>query len=289
MTVTIAQISDPHLSGTKSFFVQNFDHAAEALRASRPDLLINTGDLSLDGADTPADLAFAREKHDAIGLPWRAIAGNHDVGDSRELKPSQPVDAARLARWPDVIGDCFWREDVAGWRLLGIDAMLLGSGLPEDHAQADFIRAAAETLAGRSLLLFIHKPLFIDDPAEEGLDGMFLTPGPRRDLLAALGGMSPRLIASGHVHQWRDTARGGTRLVWAPGLSFVTPPWMIPAYGVRTIGFVEHRLESDGGYSSWLVGVGRTVIHDIEDFPACYGDLGPARAAAERRARGVGA
>ena len=51
MTFRIAQISDTHLSDAKPFFVDNFIRIGEALRESRPDLVVNSGDISLDGAD----------------------------------------------------------------------------------------------------------------------------------------------------------------------------------------------------------------------------------------------
>ena len=50
MTFRIAQISDTHLSDTKPFFVDNFVRVGEALRESKPDLVLNSGDITLDGA-----------------------------------------------------------------------------------------------------------------------------------------------------------------------------------------------------------------------------------------------
>jgi 3',5'-cyclic AMP phosphodiesterase CpdA len=79
MTFRIAQISDTHLSDDKPFFVDNFVRIGEALRVERPDLVLNSGDISLDGASSESDLAAARVLHDAIGLPLRFLPGNHDL------------------------------------------------------------------------------------------------------------------------------------------------------------------------------------------------------------------
>ena len=49
MTFRIAQIYDTHLSADKPFFVGNFERIGEALRAVRPDLVLNSGDISLSG------------------------------------------------------------------------------------------------------------------------------------------------------------------------------------------------------------------------------------------------
>ena len=51
MTFRVAQISDTHLSREKPFFVENFTIVATALAASGPDLVLNTGDMSLDGIE----------------------------------------------------------------------------------------------------------------------------------------------------------------------------------------------------------------------------------------------
>jgi 3',5'-cyclic AMP phosphodiesterase CpdA len=277
MAVTIAQISDSHLSAAKRLFDENFAHTATDLRERRPDLVINSGDLALDGADLDADLEHAKQLHDAIGLPWRAIPGNHDVGDSVEVALSQPVNATRIARFRRIIGDTWWHEDVPGWRILALDGLLLGSGSDEDAAQLDFIRARTQGLGGRALMVLIHKPLFLRTPDEGDKGGMFLTSAPRAALLAAFGPVVPSLVASGHVHQFRDLTVGPTRHLWAPGLSFVTPPWFLPDWGVRTIGYLEHVLSADGSFTSRLIGVSGTTIHDLENFPQAYGDMKPQR------------
>src|SRR5258707_13062561 len=84
MTFRIAQISDTHLSDSKPFFVDNFVRIGEAIRESEPDLVLNSGDISLDGASDEADLAAARPLHDGIGLPMGFLAGHHHLGDSQD-------------------------------------------------------------------------------------------------------------------------------------------------------------------------------------------------------------
>jgi hypothetical protein len=64
-----------------------------------PDLLVNSGDLSVNGADEDDDLAFALSEHGHVTLPWRAIPGNHDVGEEPEaVHLGQIIDGARLER-----------------------------------------------------------------------------------------------------------------------------------------------------------------------------------------------
>ncbi|MGL4635762.1 MAG: metallophosphoesterase family protein, partial [Beijerinckiaceae bacterium] len=76
MAVRIAQISDTHLSPGKPFFRSNFDLVSQNLRDRRPDIVINTGDLALDGADLTEDLVLAKDLHDAMGLDCHVLPGN---------------------------------------------------------------------------------------------------------------------------------------------------------------------------------------------------------------------
>lgn len=272
----LAQISDTHLSAAKPFFIANFEQGCAEIRRRGADLVVNSGDITLNGADEEGDFLAARELHDAIGLPWRAIPGNHDVGDSADVMASvshdpQPIDPARLARYRSHFGPDCWLEDIPGWRLLGINAQLLGSGLEEEAAQARAIAAWSEEAGHRRIALFLHKPLFDRDPDEDRLGGRFVHPAPRHRLLALLAARPPALVASGHVHQFRRLDLAGARHVWAPSTGYVLPDRIQPLYGVRDIGYVEHRLYPDGRHESAHVrpAAARTLL--IADFPQAYG------------------
>lgn len=71
MPFRIAHISDTHLSADTPFFVANFQRLATDFAAAPPDLLLNTGDISLNGSEDEADLAEARRLHDRLGLELR--------------------------------------------------------------------------------------------------------------------------------------------------------------------------------------------------------------------------
>jgi 3',5'-cyclic AMP phosphodiesterase CpdA len=74
MTVHVAQISDTHLSEAKPFFNTNFARLGEALHEAAVDLVINSGDISLDGAELDADLRRAHGLHEALDLDWLATS-----------------------------------------------------------------------------------------------------------------------------------------------------------------------------------------------------------------------
>lgn len=275
MAFRIAQISDTHLSDDKPFFVDNFVRIGEALRISDPDLVLNTGDISLDGASSESDLAAARALHDGLGLPVQFLPGNHDLGDSQDA-PSHgegAIDATRRARYLSHFGADWWSIDVPGWRLLGINAQLLGSDLEAARHQDNDVARAIAGLGRRRLALFLHKPLFDRAVDETAITGRFVNPGPRQLLLTLLDGVMPALVACGHVHQFRETWADGVRHVWGTSTAFVIPDSRQPRYGVKEVGYVEHTLEPDGTHASQLVRVPGVPTLDIAGFPAAYGPL----------------
>lgn len=280
MTVRVAQISDTHLSETRPFFHANFERVAAHLRSAAPDLVVNSGDLSLDGADSDADLRRAKEMHDAIGPPWLAIPGNHDIGDNQRAVARQPVSDERIARYTAVFGADRWTRDIPGWRLVGVNAQLLGADLPAAAAQRGFVRDAVAGAEGRAIALFIHKPLFNRSAAETTIGGRFLPPAPRAELLEAIGGADLRLVACGHVHQHRVTHVDGGEHVWAPSTAFVLPDSVQPEYGRKLMGYVEHDFHADGRFESRLVQPEGLVRQNLADVPAAYGNIRPRQPAA---------
>jgi 3',5'-cyclic AMP phosphodiesterase CpdA len=84
MTFRVAQVSDSHLSRDKPFFVENFHVVAAALAASAPDLVVNTGDVSSDGATVEADLAEARPARGEGMRCVRAPSTGFIIPDARQ-------------------------------------------------------------------------------------------------------------------------------------------------------------------------------------------------------------
>lgn len=285
MTFRIAQISDTHLGRAKPHFVPSFRKVVEHVNALDPDLVVNSGDMSLDGAGDEQDLAEARRLHAGIAAPLRFLPGNHDLGEGRDapVPAGHPVIAAeRRERYCRHFGADFWCEDAGGWRILAINALLLGSGLAAAAAQLRFVAEAASTVGSRPLALFLHKPLFDLSCEEDVIGGRFVNPAARRELFAALGDAAPALVASGHVHQFRALEKDGAHHVWAPSTAFIFPDAMQPRYGVKELGYVEHVLEPDGVHASRFVAVPGVVTCDILDHRDAYAQYLGHQPAAER-------
>lgn len=243
-TFRLVQVSDTHLSRHKAYFQSNWERFLDLMRADPPDLVVVTGDLCFDAVEFPDDVAFARRQMDRIPCPWRAIPGNHDIGDQwPDLKFKAPVDDAKIGLWRDSFGDDRWVQDHGGWRLVGLNGLVFDSPLAEERAQWDWLEAALAGRDGREVLLFVHKPLYLDDPAATGESTMHYGAGTRARLLDLARRHGVRAISSGHLHRHWSGRDGEVDLVWAPSCAFVIggfPPRL--PMGRLEVGYVEWRL-----------------------------------------------
>src|SRR5438552_13336238 len=90
----LTQISDTHLARRHQKLTDNFHRVSEHIDATRPDLVINSGDLAFDAPTSPDELKFAKELHDALPVPCRHLPGNHEIGDhptAVDPAPTQPA------------------------------------------------------------------------------------------------------------------------------------------------------------------------------------------------------
>ncbi|MGJ4946616.1 metallophosphoesterase family protein [Bradyrhizobium sp. HKCCYLS1011] len=219
----IIVLSDIHLSPTHGFFWENWCVARDFANAAEPDAVIVNGDLAINGPESDAEIAFAATALTKLHGRVMVLPGNHDVGDEPPGQdPDQIIDDNRLARWDRCFGGDRWALDVGGWRLVGVDAQLFGSGLAREAAQDHWLDQQLST-AGRPTALFLHKPLFLDDPTEDAESSSCMVPRARARLLDRLDRSDVRLIVSGHLHQHRDRMVGNLRHLWVPAVAFAAP------------------------------------------------------------------
>jgi 3',5'-cyclic AMP phosphodiesterase CpdA len=174
-------VSDTHLAASAPRAQANWDAVLGYVRATGPDLVIHLGDLSQDGARGAADLRYGRAQLGRLPVPWRAVAGNHDVGDNP--RPGAPegsaVDGARHQRWLDIVGPGHWSVAIGGW--------------------------------------------------------------------------TPALVISGHVHQYRMLTLGRTDHLWVPTAWAVIPDHAQPVLGVKRCGIVSLTLAAPAPAEQALV------------------------------------
>ena len=249
----LTQISDTHLSRGRPFakLTENFHHVSEHIDATRPDLVINSGDVSWDGPTSRADMEFAKDLHGALPVNCRYLPGNHDIGDNPTAvgtPPSHPASEKDRAAFVDVFGEDRFHFEASGWCFIGLNSLIMNTAIPCEAEQMDWFAAQLSSANGKPIALFLHKPLFLqtpEDPETPGTAIRFVPQPVRAQLVTMLGKHDVRLVASGHVHQRRDFTYGRMRHVWAPSAGFVIPDKMQEVIGTKETGLVEYRFRPD--------------------------------------------
>ena len=247
----LTQISDTHLGRRLPKLIQNFNRIAEHIDATRPDLVINSGDIGFDGPSMPEDLEFARSLHDSLPVTCRYLPGNHDIGDNPTQigpVPTQLVSEKGRQAFIAVFGDDRWRFDAASWCFIGLNSLVMNSGLVTETEQFDWLAGELANSGGKPVALFLHKPIFLNSPDAPELESSAIryVPMPaRRRLVETLRDVDLRLVASGHVHQRRDFTFGRTRHVWSPSTGFIISDAKQERIGLKEVGLVEYRFQPD--------------------------------------------
>ena len=188
----VTQISDPHLARRLPTLTENFHRVSEYIDATRPDLVINSGDLAFDGPDHPDDLEFAKTLHAALPVTCRYLPGNHDIGDNPTKvgpAPSQPVTERDRQSFLSLFGEDRWQFEAAGWYFIGLNSLIMNTGLASEAEQFDWLASQLAGARGKPVALFLHKPLFLDSPDDPELPASAIplrsdagTPPPGRDV-----------------------------------------------------------------------------------------------------------
>ncbi len=256
----IVQISDTHLSPSKTHFNDNWEPVARWIAMVGADLVVHTGDLTIDGADQEEDITFAMELMRKLPIPVLVLPGNHDVGHL--AGSDQPVDAHRLARWRKLVGPDYWVSDHGNWRLIGLNSLVLGFEDAEEE-QFQWLEQALAARDGRHVAIFAHKPLFVDDPAEGDTGYWSVRPKQRQRLYELMAEHDVALHASGHLHWAWQGRLGETDLLWAPPTSFIIDTLEREMPGDRLVGAVLHHV-SEERIDSEIVAVPGLTPHVLD-------------------------
>ncbi|WP_417513761.1 metallophosphoesterase family protein [Minwuia sp.] len=248
----IAQISDTHLSDRHGFFVENFLRVTDAINAWQPDLVIHTGDLTINGAERGQDIGYAMDAMRQINAPVLVLPGNHDVGEEPGfMQLDQPTTAESLARYRSIAGDDRWAIDAGAWRLIGINAQLLGTGLAAERSQALWFQEELDAATSRQIGVFLHKPLFFPRNLKGRTPGSIFVPaGVRARMFSQLLRAGVRFVSSGHLHKYLDISVAGVRWIWAPATAYRSG--LNIGVGRPSLGFLKIELE-DSDFSIDLV------------------------------------
>ena len=245
----IVQISDTHIShlggipsGNMSLLI---DHVNNELR---PDLVVHTGDVVIANPDSAQDRETAWNLVQKIDAPVLVLPGNHDVGESAaEPWMELPVTSDRIAAFTNIWGpDRFFlpgslatRSD--DWVFIGLNSERFSSGLPEEQDQWTWLADAAEQARGKSVMLFLHKPLWYPD----AWPTVTIAPADRERLLSLFASTRLRAVACGHVHRHRRSFEAEILTVWAPSLTFALPADPERGLGPTEPAIVEYIIDGD--------------------------------------------
>jgi 3',5'-cyclic AMP phosphodiesterase CpdA len=268
----LTQISDTHLARRLPALTENFQRISEHIDATRPDLVVNTGDLAFDAPTSGDDLEFAKSLHAALPVDCIYLPGNHDIGDNPTAigtPPSQPATEERRAAFLSVIGDDRWCFEAAGWWLIGLNSLIMNTGLASEAEQLDWLGTQLARANDRPVALFLHKPLYLntpEDPEREATAIRFVPQPERARLVEMFGAVDLRLVASGHVHQRRDFTYRHVRHVWAPSAGFVISDARQEKIGIKEAGLVEYRFAPDSFEVRYVRAKGQVDI-DLDSLP----------------------
>lgn len=262
--------SDLHLSDRFQQCTRNWDVCLAAVEEEQPDLVVLGGDLALDDPDDSEDRKYAHGQISRLTVPWRAVPGNHDVGDAPP-KPffGQYVSAGRLKCYRDLYGFDRWHNRLDSWHLIGLNSLLLGSDLPEEDEQYQWLSSSLRAADKDPIALFLHKPLCLSTFGEEGIPQTTVSPLGRRRLMGVLAGANLKFVCSGHLHRANSLALGGVQMIWAPSLCQVSMSGTVkrdaPALRLRpSVGWVSIAL--DGEAFSWQFRTEKLIPFDVTDI-----------------------
>ncbi|UOQ56631.1 metallophosphoesterase [Leucobacter allii] len=244
----IIQITDTHISHLGGTTNVNAERAIRFINALEPDFVIHTGDVTIMDPDEDRDRATAQEILAGIAAPWRALPGNHDVGEPGDSPfADRAVTSERVAAYRAHFGDDRFVERVGEWAVVGFNSELFGSGLPEEAEQWAWLEGLPELVGPHPVLVFTHKPVRAPSPE---LQNPHVAVGaeslPRlEELLARL---DVRGYGSGHLHHYALTARDGAPVVSAPATAFTAGSSAgdeVTGPGLKQLGVVEYGI-ADG-------------------------------------------
>jgi 3',5'-cyclic AMP phosphodiesterase CpdA len=272
IAVRIVQLSDTHISHLGGIPTENMTLLTSYINQEiRPELVVHTGDVVIANPDSAQDRDAARRLLAQIDAPLLVLPGNHDVGESADNPwMGIPVTSGRIAGYTSTWGeDRFFLDGEAtvrsgNWVFIGLNSERFGSGLPQEDEQWDWLAGAAARARGKSVLLFLHKPLWFPGGSAPGIT---VSAADRQRLIALFAEARLRVVANGHVHRYRRASEGEILTVWAPSTTFATPANPKRGLGPSSPGIVEYLIDGDDVQAELRLVPGLRGVHDATTMP----------------------
>lgn len=196
----------------------------EQVRDAQPSFAIHLGDITNPVPHLPAFDAAANEAKAILeqrGIEMFMVAGNHDVGDKcSAIAPQHPIDDYSMAQYEKFYGESYLSFDRGGVHFVIVNTSLMGSGLPEEKLQEQWLEADLERHRKQRIFLFSHYPVFMASP-EEPAQYDNIEVKQRQWLLALIERYSVEAAFAGHVHNFFYNAHGATELYCLLSTGFI--------------------------------------------------------------------
>ncbi len=178
---------------------------AEQVNSHRPDLVVHLGDVVHPVPHLPtygSASNVAKEIMGRVKAPLYYVPGNHDVGDKdNPTVPSHIVNEAYQEKFIELYGPLYQSLDHRGVHFVLINSPILGSGLPHEAEQREWLEADLEEHSGSRVHVFSHYPPYIHTPREPSNYDDIDMPA-RTWLLGLLEEHGVEAFFAGHVHHY---------------------------------------------------------------------------------------
>jgi len=217
-------ITDIHIGSSDSYrfapvWNEQWETAAEQIKAINPELVLVGGDITRDGDTEPEQFANSIKQLNTLGIPWHLIPGNMDTGNKITNRDgAQPdrkdtqlnITEENLQIFKDQAAPFPWTFTHRGIRFSGCYEIIKDTDLPSAFELDTFLAELSELPSADHHIMLNHYPLFVDDIDERHYDitkeddylawYFGVDPEPRKNLLKAYHASSVTHVLSGHIH-----------------------------------------------------------------------------------------
>jgi len=221
--LTFCVITDTHIGapGEEGRFCHTWrvEETIRQINALRPAFVMHCGDII---TAFPFHAQYEDQCRNAVRLlkrfemPYHLVAGNHDIGNQRNMRvwddkwlgrihrtlEDMLITPARRQVYMKYFGKDFYSFQQGGCYFIVFDDELCNSGLPVEKEQEQWLEEELRKAQGsRAVFLFTHNPLFWAEPDEPGPKNYEPVLEPARSrLLALLRRYKVTAVYTGHTH-----------------------------------------------------------------------------------------
>jgi len=178
---------------------------AEITAGPRPAAVLFGGDNANQPVSRPDYRRYAHGFMKRFPAPCYAIPGNHDVGSTVGWHHHDPDELAAACRAFREDWDDWWLLETAGFRIMGVNTQIFGSGLADEAEQSAWLSKRLSEPGDKLRVVFAHTPPYLKTPEDDFADGseqMCLKPQARRPFLDVLNESPPDLLITTHAHRY---------------------------------------------------------------------------------------